>query len=174
MVTPASASADQYAFGQCMKCENPFQSLDKTLTCVCFRWIRSDEHVHTRSLHTVKGMKSLPAVGEWFSVEQLSIIRGCVGVVLANYEVQPFTEAFYWPQQRFYIDRFNWDRGMHTEPSFATNVDNTLHLFTLLVAPFHIWNVSISSGLKILCKSAYNILKTHLTKQRHTHLQSNL
>lgn len=166
-----SYSAHDFIFLQYVECTNLLEPLDERVACDCLRWRADDEQYQTRSSDTAQKMRSLSAVGEQFCVEPLISTCGSVCVVPSKYGIQPVTESLLWTQHSFYMNRFHWDKSLHTALLFATNIGETVHFFTQLVSHFHVWYGSISPIYRVFSTSAYSIFKTSFRKHRHAQRQ---
>lgn len=85
-------------------------AINKTLACVCPRWSSDDELDHSQEWSTVLLEQRNVRVKEWFAVECLQILQGCVDVLRGKHAIDPFTEGILSTCRRFYVNRFSTDR----------------------------------------------------------------
>lgn len=97
----------EYAFLQYMEVSRPVDVIEETLNCVCLRWSTDDEVDYSCGGGRNGEKRGRLQVGEWFGIEELGTLKGCVNVIRSNHAIEPFTKRLAWPYRRFYVNRFH-------------------------------------------------------------------
>lgn len=147
---------------------------ERTCACVYLRWSIVDKYYQTRSLKTTKRKRNFPVSRWWFGSETFSRIQESVGVAAANHGNRLFVAVLHCSQHRFYMKQIHWDRSIHRELWYDTNVVQTVPFFIKLVSPLRLWSASTSRIYITLCIWADCIFKKRFPKNRHKECPSDI